>query len=139
MSNFDHLMQSSLSYTFPEAIIKGCWFHYTDSNIYQVKYLDMQREASKGMGASALRMLLVLPLLPPEYMTPGLEAVKRWMKEKNILTKSLSNLCEYIEQAWIRGFGAAKISIFGAPSFSTHVQNLNKDLLNATNVQNPVL
>lgn len=30
MANFDVNMQQALAYTFPEATIKGFWFHYTD-------------------------------------------------------------------------------------------------------------
>lgn len=30
MSEFDTAMQSALSFTFPEATIKGSWFHYTE-------------------------------------------------------------------------------------------------------------
>lgn len=30
MANFDVNMQQALAFTFPEATIKGFWFHYTD-------------------------------------------------------------------------------------------------------------
>lgn len=30
MTNYDTDMQTALAFTFPEATIKGYWFHYTD-------------------------------------------------------------------------------------------------------------
>lgn len=33
MSEFDTAMQSALGYTFPEATIKGSWFHYTEVSL----------------------------------------------------------------------------------------------------------
>lgn len=33
MTNFDKNMQSAMVFTFPEATIKGYWFHYTEVRI----------------------------------------------------------------------------------------------------------
>lgn len=39
MANFDADMQQALHFTFPEATIKGYWFHYTDvSDVGPLKY-----------------------------------------------------------------------------------------------------
>lgn len=138
MSDFDQLMQTSLHYTFPEALIKGCWFHYTDSVLSQMKNLGLQKETAKGVGASGLRMLLVLPLLPAEYMTPGLKSLKKWLKEKNIFSNSFSKLCDYVENNWLRAVGAEKMSIFGTTRIlSNHTRNFNKALSGIISNQNP--
>lgn len=82
LSEFDKGMQTALGYTFPEATIKGSWYHYTESVIKQMKLFELQRETAKGHGSSSLKMLMVLPLLPAEYMSPGLEALRKWMNDK---------------------------------------------------------
>lgn len=49
-----------------------------------VKHLKLQRETARGHGSSCLRMLMVLPLLPADYIAPGLEAVRKWAEEKKV-------------------------------------------------------
>ncbi|XP_055907079.1 uncharacterized protein LOC129942249 [Eupeodes corollae] len=139
VSDFDNVVQSELAFTFPEAIIKGSWYQYTDSVLNKMKHLGLQRETAKGVGASALRMLLVLPLLPPEYMVPGLEALRKWMREKSIFSSGLSNLCDYVENTWLRAVGTEKMSIFGTNRIaSNHIKVFNKDLTDRIG-QNPVI
>lgn len=105
-----------------------------------MKYFNLQRETTKGHSASGLKMLLVLPLLPADYMAPGLESLRRWMKEKNVYSKDFSNLCDYAEQKWLRGVGAEKMSIFGlAHAVSDHVQFFNKNLRTMLGISNPTI
>jgi hypothetical protein len=92
ITDFDDTIHSALNLTFPEATVKGCWFNYVETILGQVKAQCMTRETSKGNGFSGLRMLLVLPLLPANYMTPGLGSLKRWLKEKNVSFGLIANL-----------------------------------------------
>lgn len=105
-----------------------------------MRYFNLQRETAKGHSASGLKMLLVLPLLPADYMAPGLVGLRKWMKEKNVYSNEFSNLCDYAEQKWLRGVGAEKISIFGlAHAVSDHVQFFNKNLRNMLGIPNPTV
>ncbi|XP_055384349.1 uncharacterized protein LOC129614007 [Condylostylus longicornis] len=138
--DFDPILQTSLSYIYPDTVIKGCWFHYTDAVLSQMKLLKLKKETAKGIGASALKMLLVLPLLPPEYMVPGLESTRKWMEEKTIFSEGLSNLCDYVENHWLRAVGTKKMSIFGTTRISSnHLKNFNKELSNTIGQQKPVI
>lgn len=140
ITNFDSNMHSSLSYAFPESTIKGNWFEFTSSILKQQKTLGMERDSSKGLGASGLKMILMLPLLPPEYIVPGLEAIKKWLKDKVFFDEKFSNLCDFVEQTWLRTIGSEKISIFGSPKvFSNHVRTFNKELIDIIENQNPVI
>lgn len=72
---------------------------------------------------------MVLPLLPADYMAPGLNALRKWATEKKIFTPQMSTMCAYIEQHWLRAIGADKMSVFGLPhSIYNSVQMFNKDL-----------
>lgn len=140
ISDFDTAMQSALGYTFPEAKIKGSWFHYTEGIIKQMKYFNLQRETSKGHCASGLKMLLVLPLLPADHMALGLDGLRKWMKDKNVYSNEFSNLCNYAEQKWLREIGAEKISMFGLThAVSDHVLFFNKNLRNMLGIPNPTV
>ena len=140
LTEFDSMLQNALTTAFPESTVKGCWFHYTDAIIDRLKALGMTREIAKGHGSSGLRMLLVLPLLPANYMAPGMDALKKWLSEKNVYSKNFENLCEFVETQWINGIGAEKISIFRLPhSIYNHVKMFNKQLMEIVGIQMPMI
>lgn len=139
MSSYDMNIQSSLSTEFSEATIKGYWCQYTDAVIRYVGSIGMQQEILRnGHCSSWLRMLLVLPLLPAEYLSPGLSSIRKWAEEKNIFTKQMETVSNYVEQQWLRSIGADKMSVFGMPhSIYNHTQQFNKDLQNSVGSDNP--
>lgn len=47
MANFDPNMQQALAFTFPEATIKGFWFHYTDVSGSPAKSYAMHTQWTK--------------------------------------------------------------------------------------------
>lgn len=131
MSDFDPETQLALAYTFPDASIKGFWFNYIDSVLDYMKFIRLQWDKSRSNTASCLRMLMVLPLLPAEYMIPGLNSIRKWAHEKSIFTESIEKLCLYIEHDWLRSIGADKMSIFGLQhGVYNYVQYFNKELCN---------
>ncbi|XP_055706098.1 uncharacterized protein LOC129803513 [Phlebotomus papatasi] len=140
LTNFDAAMHFALLYTFPEANLKGSWFHYTDAVVGRLKHLRLQREITKGHGACALKMLLVLPFLPADHMAAGLVALKKWMQEKKVFTVGLSTICTYVEHEWLRGVGPEKMSMFGVNRCTnTYVQTFNKELLDTIDGRNNII
>ncbi|XP_058822299.1 uncharacterized protein LOC131683909 [Topomyia yanbarensis] len=132
----DNEMHNALEITYPEATIKVYWHHYTTAVLNRMRQLGLSRETARGHASSGLRMLLVLPLLPANYMTPGLEALKKWMNEKNIFSHNFCCLCDYVEQSWLGALGAKKLSLFGQQhSLSCHVKTFMKDLNNQADLQ----
>lgn len=129
MSDFDPETQLALAYTFPDASIKGFWFHYTDSLLKYIESIRLQWNKNMRCNTSScLRMLMVLPLLPAEYSKPGLQAIRKWAMEKSIMNASLERLCSFIEYDWLRSVGADKMSIFGLPhGVFNYVQLFNNE------------
>lgn len=129
MSDFDPETQLALAYTFPDASIKGFWFHYTDSVLNMIKNGNLHWNKNMRCNTSScLRMLMVLPLLPAEYTKPGLQAIRKWAMEKTIMNASLERLCSCIEYDWLRSVGADKMSIFGLPhGVFNYVQHFNNE------------
>ncbi|GAB0097221.1 uncharacterized protein DMENIID0001_128380 [Sergentomyia squamirostris] len=137
LTNFDINMHYALSYTFPEANLKGCWFHYSDAIVERLKQQRLQREIAKGYGSCALRMLLVLPFLPADHMATGLVGLKKWMQEKKVYSLGLSTICTYVEHEWLRAVGPEKMSLFGVTRcINTYVQTFNKELLDSIESNN---
>lgn len=140
ITNFDPILHSTLSYGFPESTIKGNWFEFTNSVLKHQHHLAMEKDTSKGLGSSGLKMILMLPLLPPEYIVPGLDAIKKWLKDKIFFNENFSKLCDFVEQTWLRTVGSEKISIFGSSRvFVNHVRTFNKELIDIIENQNPVI
>lgn len=129
MSDFDPETQLALAYTFPEASIKGFWFHYTDSVLKYMQCIRLHWNKSvRSNTSSCLRMLMVLPLLPAEYMKPGLQAIRKWAMEKSIMNAALERLTAFIEFDWLRSVGADKMTIFGLPhGVFNYVQHFNNE------------
>ncbi|XP_053695357.1 uncharacterized protein LOC128742889 [Sabethes cyaneus] len=128
LTEANDVMHNALEITFPEATVKVYWHHYTTAVLNRMRQLGLSRETAKGHPSSGLRMLLVVPLLPANYMTPGLEALKKWMNEKNIFTHGFCRLCDYVEQSWLGALGAKKLSLFGQRhSLDCQIKNFLKD------------
>ncbi|XP_055637575.1 uncharacterized protein LOC129776151 isoform X2 [Toxorhynchites rutilus septentrionalis] len=137
LSEPNECIHRALEIIMPETTIKVYWHHYTDAVLKQMRELGLSRETTRGHACSGLRMLLVLPLLPANYITPGLDALKKWMKEKNIYSQSFCQLCDYVEQSWLSAVGAKKLSMFGNPqSVSNLAKQFLKDLTNQDGLQN---
>lgn len=134
MSDFDPETQLALAYTFPDASIKGYWFVYVDTILKYMRSIGMQWDKNRSNTSSALRMLMVLPLLPAEYMVPGLHSIRKWAREKDVFSKAFEQLCLYIEHDWLRSVGADKMSIFGlSQGVYNFVKHFNSDFRNTMN------
>ncbi|XP_065087283.1 uncharacterized protein LOC135709011 [Ochlerotatus camptorhynchus] len=132
----DHIIQSALEISFPEATVKVYWHHYTAAVLEQMRQLGLGRETTKGHACSALRMLLVLPLLPDNYMNHGLEALRKWMKEKEVLTENFAILCDFVQYSWLNSVGAKRLSIFGQIQCTSNlVKTFLRELRNQSGLQ----
>lgn len=111
----DFHLHASLQLTFPEASIKANWFEYVDSVSRQVHESSDVFPFSQSTHKAILRMILVLPFLPADYMAPGLEAIRKWMIDRKVDTTvggPMWSLCRCVETTWLRGVGAGRLSMF---------------------------
>lgn len=134
LTSCDINLQEALRVSFPDATIKIMWFLYASSVLKFAKQNGMLAMMNKNLfHLSSLKMMLAIPLIPSNYMIPGLDSLKKWMSEKSV--SSFDGLCEYIDTTWLVSDGAEKISIFNGLSHSinNYVQIFNRDLLHAIN------
>lgn len=138
-SNYDGDMMEALKTVFSEATVRGYYFHFTAAVLNRMKLLKIAKQ-NKGHVTNGIRMLLVLPLLPSNYMRTGLQAIKKWLVEKKTMTPQLENLCDFIEQQWLIRIGAEKISIFSLSHCVTnHIENFNTELQSTIGISNPII
>lgn len=126
-------LHESLSLTFPEASIKANWFEYVASVSKQLMHgpRDVAFNIKTGTNQIILRMILVLPFLPADYMAPGLEAIRKWMQDKGVdlVEGPLARLCRHVESTWLRGVGAGNLSMFRVTiSVEDHMKEFHKEL-----------
>lgn len=134
LTSCDPNLQDALKMTFPDATIKVMWFFYASSVVKFAKDNGILEEMNKNLYyLSSFKMLLAIPLIPANYIVPGLDALKKWMSEKSV---NFDGLCEFIDRVWLVSDGAEKISIFNGLSHSinNYAQNFNRNLLQTRNV-----
>lgn len=135
LTSCDVDFQEALKTSFPDATIKVMWFFYASSVVKYANENGMLELTNKSLfHLSSLKMILAIPLIPANYIVPGLDSLKKWMFEKSV---SFEGLCEYIDLNWLMSNGAEKISIFNGLSHSinNYVQNFNRVLLHNLNVE----
>lgn len=122
-------LHSCLLLAYPEASLKANWFEYVTSVSNHLA--TAPRETFKDANHQIiLRMILVLPFLPADYMAPGLEAIRKWMRDKgiDITAGPLGTLCRHVETAWMRGIGAGRLSMFRVSISVDHMKEFHEEL-----------
>lgn len=101
MTDFETAMRNGLRKVFPEAQLKGCWFHYTRAIRRRAsKMPDLIPEMRKESSLSKwFKKLLVLPLLSPENIKKAFDLLRDEAQTMNL--KSLSMLVVYYQKQWI--------------------------------------
>lgn len=104
-------------------------FFYYAHSILKPLSKDLSTLTKNVFNVSSLKMILAIPLIPTNYVIPGFEALRKWMREKNV---DLNSICDFVYAQWLAE-GAERISIFHglAHSINNHTQVFNRELINA--------
>lgn len=100
MADFEGGIRSAVNKCYPNAALHGCWFHYKMA-VRKKCGRDLHEVIANNPTAGTIyRMLLNLPLLPPNRITTAFEIIKkRAMKKK--LYKHFADLFEYFNNFWL--------------------------------------
>lgn len=110
MCDFEGGMRKSLKKKYPNASMKGCWFHYCAcirkrarklgvSKLWNQKSRKENNEAATE-AKKIYKMVQSLPLLPEKYFFVGYQYVKCSASKIN-LDKQFAKLFEYFDRTWI--------------------------------------
>lgn len=101
MTDFEAGLRKAINEFYPMAILHGCWYHFCAAVRRKCMSFNMYRLISKVPNAKIIyRMILSLPLLPPESILNGYNIVKQVATEKK-LSKEFKKIFEYFEQYWL--------------------------------------
>lgn len=102
MTDFEGGMRKAINQCYPNAILRGCWFHFKAAVRRRFMSLHMYRLITDDLKARKIyRMLMNLPLLPPESIENGYQIIKEEARS-NKLTKVFQQIFTYFERYWLK-------------------------------------
>lgn len=102
MTDYEASMRLSIKTIFPNAIIRGCWFHYKRALQMKCAKLGLKAFMNKNDEAKIiLKKLENLPLLNSTQIRTGFDHI-RAQAEVNGILEDLTPLFKYFEQYWLR-------------------------------------
>lgn len=101
MTDFEAGMRKAIVFTYPHAILFGCWYHYCAAIRRKVLGLNLYRLIVDSVSAKSIyRKMLSLPLLPSELIQEGYELIKQEAYDKK-LYKEFKKVFLYFENFWL--------------------------------------
>lgn len=101
MTDFEGGLRKALAICFPNAALKGCWFHYTQAlrkNAIRFGLSALLKENS--IAKQILRSLMCLPLLPPNKILEGYQCIKQCAADNRLMGK-FRRFFGYFESYWL--------------------------------------
>lgn len=128
----DEGLVSAIQDVFPNCDIVNCWFHFAQEMRKEMRNLDLINLLHAELPFySCIQMIQVLPLLPPDKLIDGLDAVKDRLAPY-MGVPGVVPLLEYIQNCWFSGPIAEQVSLDSDPSRSNiELKLLNKQLMHS--------
>lgn len=101
MTDFEVGLRKALVNVYPNVRIRGCWFHFCNALRKKGHALGMHALTRKCPNAKMImKMLMSLPLLPPQNFQDGYDQIKSLSYELELLDK-FKQFFHYFEFYWI--------------------------------------
>lgn len=101
MTDFEKGLRKSVKQVYPNASLKGCWFHYCSA--VRSKYCEFGMRSIVFYNSEARffkNKLMSLPLVPPNEIVQAFKLIKRSIQHSQ-LAKTFENLLAYFENYWL--------------------------------------
>lgn len=99
MTDYEDGMRLAIKRHWPNAIIRGCWFHLSQAIYRKSRKLGLIRMKNKK-GKIIRKMLMNIPLLSADHIEDGYRAVIDFAKKKRLF-KRFAPLFKYFENYWL--------------------------------------
>lgn len=101
MADFETGLRAAIKKCYPEALLHGCWYHYSAAIRRRLMTLDMhQIITDDSSGIEIYRMCLSLPLLPQERILDGFNVVQEFAREKGLF-REFKKFFKYFNDFWM--------------------------------------
>lgn len=100
ITDFEQAMRKALNEQYPDTVLWGSWYHYCAALRKKHLKLGMNKLLKESDTAKKIKkMLMSLPLLPPENFKEGYEHIKHSAKNWN-LAEAFDNVFKYFQSYW---------------------------------------
>lgn len=112
MTDFEEGMRLAIRIRWPNAVIRGCWFHLCRAIENKTKSLGLTKILkSNSVARMVKKQLMSLALLPADRITVGYASIKLMAREKKLL-KKFQSLFAYFESYWLKQVRFLLIELF---------------------------
>lgn len=101
MTDWECAMRKALGICYPFAVLRGCWYHYCAA--IRLKALKLGLVSMRKFNPEywvIVKMLMSIPLLPPDKILNGFEYIKKRAAYSRLITK-LKAMFDYYENYWL--------------------------------------
>lgn len=102
MTDFEPPMRKSIEIKYPDAKLRGCWYHYCAALYKKALKLGLSSLLKTSSGAKfIMKSLMNLPLLPENRILEGYQCIKKLATRKQ-LKRAFKQYFAYFESYWLR-------------------------------------
>lgn len=102
MADFEAGLRNAINEYYPNAVLHGCWYHYTAAVRRKLLSLSMYELIMNVPSARIIyRMMLSLPLLPEKFIQTGFDIIKMEARERK-LHQAYKEMFKYFEIFWMQ-------------------------------------
>lgn len=113
MADFEGGIRKAINNCYPDAILRGCWYHYSAAIRRKCLSLNLYDLITDHPEVRILfKMILNLPLLPPEKILEGFSITKNTARDGK-LNQEFGAVFKYFESFWLQ--------LVGIPSIHIHI------------------
>lgn len=102
LTDFEMALRNAIRNRYPEAVLRGCWFHFCQALRRKSIRLGLHRLIKSDRDAKgAHRQLMCLPLLPNDNIIPGFDALMNEAKHLGIYRR-MKDYFRYVRDYWLK-------------------------------------
>lgn len=111
MADFEGGIRKAINNFYPDSALHGCWYHFSAAIRRKFLRLNLYEIIKKEPEGKILyKMMLNLPLLPPEEIAKGFNIIKR--KAQNVkLSREFRPVFAYFENFWLELVRLSKLKL----------------------------
>lgn len=100
ITDFEGGLRKAISIVYPNCLIRGCWFHYSQAIRKKVRSCNLLKTIKSDSEANRVyHMIMCLPLLPSENFLDGFNFIKNRATEQGLL-EPFQGVFAYYQSYW---------------------------------------